>query len=154
MVRVMDDLVSVRRAERGDLGQVLALYRLLDGPYAGAERAVTEQEAWQALTDDPRQYLLVAEEDGRIAGTATVIVVANIGHGGKPWAAVENVVVAEECRGRGVGTRLMVAVGDISRRLGCYKLVLSSNMARTEAHEFYRQLGWRQTHAGFSVVEK
>lgn len=149
----MDDAISVRRAGQDDLGQVLALYRLLSGPYAAAEQAVTEFDAWRTLTDDPRQYLLVAEADGRVVGTATVIVIANIGHGGKPWAVVENVVVAGEYRGRGVGTRLMDAVGDVGRRLGCYKLVLSSNLARSEAHEFYRRLGWRQTHAGFSLGE-
>lgn len=148
---ITNDVIGVRRAGRDDLGQVLALYRLLDGPYAAAGRAVTEIEAWRTLTDDSRQHLLVAEADGRVIGTATVIVIDNIGHGGNPWAAVENVVVAEEYRGRGVGTRLMAAVGDIARRLGCYKLVLSSNIVRTEAHEFYRRLGWRQTHAGFSL---
>jgi GNAT superfamily N-acetyltransferase len=151
MAGIADEAISVRRAGRDDLGQVLALYRLLDGPYAAAGRAITEHEAWRTLTDDPRQHLLVAEAGGRVVGTATVIVVANIGHGGKPWAAVENVVVAEELRGRGVGARLMAAVDDIGRRKGCYKLVLSSNAARIEAHEFYRRLGWRQTHAGFSL---
>lgn len=151
MEGITNDIVSVRRAGRDDLGRVLALYRLLAGPYAAAGRAVTELEAWRALTDDRRQHLLVAEAGGLIVGTATVIVIANIGHGGKPWAAVENVVVAGEYRGRGVGTRLMAAAGDVARRLGCYKLVLSSNAARAEAHEFYRRLGWRQTHLGFSL---
>ncbi|HWQ61547.1 MAG TPA: GNAT family N-acetyltransferase [Negativicutes bacterium] len=146
-----DDNIRIRRAGQNDLGRVLALYRLLDGPYAAEERAVTEQEAWQTLRDDPRQQLLVAETDGRVVGTATVIVVPNIGHGRKPWAAVENVVVAEECRGRGVGIRLMIAAGNLSREAGCYKLVLSSNLARDEAHAFYSSLGWRQTHVGFSL---
>lgn len=146
--------MNVRRAGRDDLGQVLALYRLLDGPYKAAEMAVTQDAAWRTLESDPRQYLLVADAGGRVIGTATVIVVANIGHGGKPWAAVENVVVAEEWRGRGVGTRLMLAAGDIGRRLGCYKLVLTSNIARTEAHEFYRRLGWQPTHVGFSLGGK
>jgi GNAT superfamily N-acetyltransferase len=151
MVRIADDIISVRRAGRDDLGQVLALYRLLDGPYAVAGKTVTEEEAWRTLAGDHRQYLMVAEDGGRVVGTATIIIIANIGHGGKPWAAVENVVVDEEYRGRSVGTRLMIAVGDIARRLGCYKLVLSSNATRVEAHEFYRRLGWRQTHAGFSL---
>jgi GNAT superfamily N-acetyltransferase len=153
MASITDDAIGVRRAGRSDLDRVLALYRLLDGPYAATGQAISEYGAWRTLTDDPRQHLLVAEAGGRIVGTATVIVIANIGHGGKPWAAVENVVVAEECRGRGVGTRLMAAVGEMARRFGCYKLVLSSNAVRTEAHEFYRRLGWRQTHAGFSLEE-
>ncbi len=82
-----------------------------------------------------------------------MIVVPNLGHGGKPWAAVENVVVAEEYRGRCVGGRLMAAAGDLGREAGCYKLVLASNLDREGAHAFYRRLGWRHTHAGFSLGE-
>lgn len=146
-----DENISVRLAGECDLCQVLALYRLLDGPYAAQDGTVTAKEACQILRSDPRQHVLVAEVSGRIVGTATVIVVPNIGHGGKSWAAVENVVVAEEYRGRGVGLRLMDAAGGLSRGTGCYKLVLSSNLSREEAHIFYRRLGWRQTHAGFSL---
>ncbi len=146
-----EEPVRVRRAEEYDLCQVLALYRLLDGPYAGQDETVTAKEACRRLRSDPRQHMLVAETDGRVVGTATVIVVPNIGHGGKPWAAVENVVVAEEFRGRGVGIRLMESAGSLSREAGCYKLVLSSNLSREEAHIFYRRLGWRQSHVGFSL---
>jgi GNAT superfamily N-acetyltransferase len=146
-----DESIEIRLAGQNDLSRVLALYRLLDGPYAAAERAVTEEEAWRTLRSNPGQHLLVAEVAGSVVGTATVIVVPNIGHGGKPWAAVENVVVAEECRGRGVGVRLMAAAGDLGREVGCYKLVLSSNLTREKAHAFYRRLGWRRTHAGFSL---
>lgn len=146
--------VAVRRAGRDDLGQVLALYRLLDGPYAIEDKAGAEEDAWRTLRSDPRQHVLVAAADGRVVGTATVIVVPNLGHRGAPWAAVENVVVAEEWRGREIGIRLMAAVGDLSREAGCYKLVLSSNLARADAHAFYVRLGWRQSHIGFSLGGK
>lgn len=145
------DRIAVRPAARRDLEQVLAIYGLLGGPYAAERRAITADEAWRTLALDFRQHVLVAEAGGVVIGTATVIAVPNIGHGGKPWAAVENVVVAAAYRGRGVGGRLMAAAGELARQMGCYKLVLSSNLARTEAHSFYRRLGWRQTHAGFSL---
>lgn len=143
--------VSVRSAVKNDLAQILSLYRLLAGPYAGERASLSADAAWQILAGDPRQHVLVAEAEGQIVGTATLIVIPNIGHGGYPWATVENVVVAPEYRGCGVGTSLMAAVGSLGRELDCYKLVLSSNLARPEAHEFYRRLGWRQTHMGFSL---
>lgn len=143
--------VSFRSAVKDDMAQIVALYNLLAGPYAGAASGLSADEAWQILTGDLRQHVLVAEAGGLIIGTATLIVIPNIGHGGYPWAAVENVVVAEGYRGCGVGSGLMAAIGNLGRELGCYKFVLSSNLARPEAHAFYRRLGWRQSHLGFSL---
>jgi hypothetical protein len=45
----------------------------------------------------------------------------------------------------------MAEVTRIASNLGCYKIVLTSNLTRQRAHEFYRRLGWQQTHAGFSL---
>ncbi len=45
MGKKMYENVRVRQAGRNDLSRVLALYRLLDGPYAAAEMAITEEEA-------------------------------------------------------------------------------------------------------------
>jgi GNAT superfamily N-acetyltransferase len=94
---------------------------------------------------------LVGEQDGEIVGTATLVLVPNLGHQGKPWAAVENVVVRSSRRGRSLGTALMSEASRIARSHGCYKIVVTSNLVRQRAHEFYRRLGWQQTHAGFSL---
>jgi GNAT superfamily N-acetyltransferase len=133
--------------------QVLQLYQLLAGPYPEEKDTVSlsADQAWQAITADDRQYLLAAEVAGRIIGTLTLIVIPNIGHGCKPWAAVENVVVDEEFRGQGIGSVLMAKATDLSRSVGCYKVVLSSNIVRREAHDFYRRLGWTESHVGFSL---
>ncbi|MDP2948431.1 MAG: GNAT family N-acetyltransferase [Chloroflexota bacterium] len=54
-------------------------------------------------------------------------------------------------RQRKRGAALMRAVAQIAREAGCYKLTLSTNLARTGAHRFYSRLGWRRTHYGFSL---
>jgi len=147
--------LCIRRASRGDLADVLALYRELDEIYtAGAADGAGADDAdalWRETAADPRQQVLVAELDGAVVGTLTVIIVPNLGHSGRPWAAVENVVVRRDRRGSGIGTALMAAAGEIARRHGCYKIVLSSNLARRRTRDFYRRLGWRWTHAGFSL---
>lgn len=146
----------IRPAVKTDLPAILALYRELEGAYPveneTGDGAVNQDVLWQNVAADSRQQILVGEQNGRITGTVTVIIIPNLGHRGTPWAAVENVVVARDCRGRGAGTALMTAAGEIARRHGCYKIVLSSNLSRREAHDFYHRLGWRQTHAGFSLM--
>ena len=149
----MEPLV-IRRAEKNDLRFILLLYRELDEVYAGqdaGEHILAADIAWLRISSDSRQHLLVAEIAGEIVGTLTLIIVPNIGHKGSPWGAIENVVVKGSRRGRGLGKSLMREATGIARERGCYKLILSSNVLRTEAHDFYRELGWRETHVGFAL---
>jgi len=146
------DLV-VRRAARSDLQDILSLYRELEGVYghSSAGGGEEQEKLWEQVNADPRQHILVGEQDRRIIGTLTLIIISNLGHRGSPWAVVENVVVGSDSRRRNVGTRLMTEAGRIAREHGCYKIVLTSNLSRRDAHNFYLRLGWRMTHAGFSL---
>lgn len=145
--------ITIRKAKRWDLSKVLSLYQEFESAYhhnPGSEKA--EDVVWERLLQDSRQHLLVAEVAGSVIGTLTVIVVPNIGHGGCPWAAIENVVVEAPYRNAGIGTKLMESATKLCHDYGCYKVVLSSNLARQQSHAFYRRLGWRQTHIGFSIA--
>jgi hypothetical protein len=46
----------------------------------------------------------------------------------------------------------MVAASKTAAEYKCYKIVLSSNLVRKKAHDFYERLGWQQTHLGFSLT--
>ncbi|SDF69548.1 GNAT family N-acetyltransferase [Sporolituus thermophilus] len=144
----MENRLIIRPAAEGDLPAIFALYGELAKAY---DQKDDSGEAWREAWQDKRQHILVAERDGEIVGTLTCIVIPNLGHGGQPWAALTNVVVAAAHRGQGIGTALMAEASRLAKAANCYKIVLSSNLVRTEAHEFYRRLGWRQTHIGFSL---
>ena len=78
-------------------------------------------------------------ERGALVGSASLVVVPNPTYGGRPWAVVENVVVARELRGRGIGRRLVEAAIEKTRRLGCYKVQLISG-PKPEQKAFYKAL--------------
>lgn len=143
----------IRRAGDVDMPSIFALYGELAGAYSHAESDELQQQEslWQEVASDSRQTILVAEEAKVIIGTLTLIIVPNLGHHGQPWAAIENVVVAGNVRGKGIGKALMTEATRIAKEKNCYKIVLSTNLVRVEAHEFYRQLGWKQSHIGFSL---
>ncbi len=46
----------------------------------------------------------------------------------------------------------MAAAVQIARRRDCYKLSLTSNRTRKQAHRFYERLGWRWTHRGYTLA--
>lgn len=143
----------IRKARPAELPQILNLYQDLAGVYGAADAPDISkyQDTWQQICRDERQHLLVAEIDGEIAGTLNLTVLPNLGHGGQPWAAIDNVAVAASQRSQGIGAELVAEAGRIAKEHNCYKIVLSSNLARERAHDFYRRLGWKQTHIGFSL---
>jgi len=99
-----------------------------------------------------RQQLLVAESRGKIVGTLVLVVVPNLSHKGTPYAIIENVVVDEKHRSKGIGEALITRAIDEARRAGCYKVSLTSNKRRTEAHRFYERLGFARTHEAFRIT--
>ena len=54
-------------------------------------------------------------------------------------------------RGAGYGELLLRHAMEEARRAGCYKLSLTSNKRRTDAHRFYGRLGFQATHEGFQI---
>ena len=151
----MDKAFIIRPAVEADLAQVLHLYSDLTGVYQVEDHVEPTGQPPGAdllrVFHDDRQHILVAEWQGKVVGTLTVVIVPNIGHHGTPWAALTNVVVDKAFRGRGIGTALMGEAGRIGCEHHCYKIILSSNLAREQAHLFYQRLGWEESHIGFSL---
>ncbi|MEK7247946.1 MAG: GNAT family N-acetyltransferase [Chloroflexota bacterium] len=98
-----------------------------------------------------RQRLLVAESRRKIVGTLVLVVVPNLSHKGTPYGIIENVVVDEKYRSKGIGEALITRAVDEARKVGCYKVTLTSNRRRTEAHRFYERLGFARTHEAFRI---
>lgn len=148
---------TVREATAADLPRLLELLDQLPlSPDAeqedlGSPVAETYRRAFAEIDGNPNHCLLVVEAGGRIVGTAVVLVIANLSHHGRPWAVVENVVVDEAERGRRYGELLMERARAIAAGAGCYKLSLTSNKGRDDAHRFYRRLGFAATHEGFRI---
>jgi GNAT superfamily N-acetyltransferase len=145
--------ISVRRARAADWPSVSALYDELHlGAYATGHSSKTRAASLlRKLLASRDDHLLVAIVNRRIAGTAHVHVFRHLGHALMPVAIVENVVVEGASRSQGIGERLIEEAGRIARRERCYKLSLTSNLSRVRAHRFYERLGWKRTHAGYSI---
>jgi GNAT superfamily N-acetyltransferase len=146
--------ISTRRATASDLPRLVELLQQLslEEPRESPDEPLDAYRRTFARIDaDPNQQLLVAESEGRVVGTLVVVVIANLSHRGQPWAVVENVVVDAAVRGRGVGEALLREAEAIARAAGCFKLSLTSNKRRDDAHRFYGRLGFQATHEGFRL---
>ena len=88
--------------------------------------------------------ILVAEAGGEVIAMATVQMLISTAQGG-PVGLVEDVVVREDCRGRGVGRRLMHTLIEWAVARGLTRLQLLADRGNPPALDFYRQIGWQTT---------
>ena len=140
----------VRAAFVDDAPALIELYRQM---VPEAEMPSTEAAAGviQELSDREGHHLLVAEVDGKVVGTVTLVVVPNITHAARPWAQVENMVVLDEYRRRGIGRALIERCAELTRKAGGYDMQLISSAHRKEAHAFYESCGFRPDPRGFRM---
>lgn len=103
--------------------------------------SVSDDVLLQRLTDD-RLVLVVALLDDRVVGAASLVLLTTAGLG--RIGHVDDVVVDEGARGRGLGRLLLEAVHDEARRLGLRHLDLTSRPSREAANALYRSLGYEQ----------
>jgi GNAT superfamily N-acetyltransferase len=147
-------MTLVRAAREEDIPRILALYRQLEISNAEAERQRTislehYRKAFGEISDYTGQELLVAEEAGEVIGSLMLVIVPNLSHGAKPWAIIENVIVDEEYRRRGVGRLLMEYAVNRAKEADCCRIGLMSNVVRDESHQFYRDMGFEASAYGF-----
>jgi len=142
--------IEIRPALRTELEQVLGLYRSLEPGYRETTSLPVAEQIFDRFSQYPNYNLYVALVEGKIAGTFALLIMDNLAHYGAPSAIVEDVVVGAESRGQGIGKQMMQFAMQRCREAGCYKLALSSNQKRVDAHRFYESLGF-QLH-GYSYA--
>jgi GNAT superfamily N-acetyltransferase len=142
--------ITIREANEADLPAVAALYAAAFDDPADLDGPRTIQAAWRRLRrDTPTAQVLLAEMDGRPVGTLTFFVLPMLAHGGTPAALVEAVAVDRRMHRAGIGRALMDEAMARACAAGCYKLALSSNDKRHEAHAFYERLGYQRHGVSF-----
>ena len=134
--------IHVREATEADLPAILGLYRQLGEDDGRVLDLAAAQKIFARICACPEYRLHVALTGERVVGVYGLMIMDNLGHMGTPSAIVEDVVVAEDQRGQGLGGLMMAHAATLARTRGCYKIMLSSNRARESAHRFYEGLGF------------
>jgi GNAT superfamily N-acetyltransferase len=109
-----------------------------------------EVMADMAAYPDFRAYLAL-DRTGAPVGTFSLMIFRSPSHQGARQAMLDAVVVARSHRGQGVGGAMLRQALHIAAASGCYKMTLSSNLKRVDAHRFYEDLGFRQHGISFSI---
>ena len=91
------------------------------------------------IVSDKSVSMIVAKDNQRIVGVATLYEIAKIG---KRNAHIEDVVVHHDFRGRGIGEKLMRTLIRLAKRKRIHSLHLTSRPIRKAANKLYQKLGF------------
>jgi GNAT superfamily N-acetyltransferase len=146
-------MALVRAAVEKDIPRILELYQQLSLAPGDYPRPSLEQcrRILKTMNKLPGYELLVAEEKGKVVGTVVLAVLPGFTHGTSSFAVVEFLVVDEKYRRRGIGKKLMDYCTAKARKSGCYKIMLTSDNRREDAHRFYKSLGFETSAQGFRM---
>jgi GNAT superfamily N-acetyltransferase len=146
-------MVFFRDARREDVPAIVAL--LADDALGAQREAAGADEAYQAafeqVESDPRSRLIVAEEDGQVAGTLQLNMLPGLSRRGTLRAQIEGVRVAAAYRGRGLGRAMIEWAIGVAREQGCGLVQLTSDKRRHDAVRFYESLGFTASHEGLKL---
>ncbi|MGW6908795.1 MULTISPECIES: GNAT family N-acetyltransferase [unclassified Streptomyces] len=148
----MGDL-EIRPAVTDDIPAIVGM--LADDPLGAQRESLDDltpyRAAFERLSSDPNQHLVVAVREGRVVGTLQLTVIPGLSRRGSTRSIIEAVRIHADERGSGLGTQLIEWAIDESRRQNCQLVQLTSDKSRTDAHRFYERLGFTSSHMGFKI---
>jgi ribosomal protein S18 acetylase RimI-like enzyme len=138
VVRVVVVGVEIEVVEQVTDEVVQAFGRLL--PRLSRSAPALDAAALGTVAQFPGNRLLVARVDGEIVGTLTLVTFP-IPTGLRAW--IEDVVVDEVGRGRGVGAALTQAAIRLAHAAGARTVDLTSRPSRSAANRLYERMGFK-----------
>ena len=137
--------VTIRRARPEDvdgLTELLAILFGIEEDFTGNE--TRQRNGLMLLLKSTNCCVLVAEAENRVVGMCTGQITMSTAEGG-PALLVEDVVVEEAWRGKGIATNLLDVLAEWAVGLGAYRMQLLADRNNSGALLFYDQLGWQRT---------
>ena len=89
-------------------------------------------------------------ENGAELGAVYLYLIRNDSHK-EPYGLLEDLLVKETHRKKGVGSMLVKEAIEEAKRLHCYKVIGTSRTAREEVHRFYEKLGMKKHGYEFRI---
>ncbi len=144
-------MITISTVDEVDEELVAAFKKLI--PQLSRSNPAPDAETLAKIVDSEASTLLIAKDEaGTVVGSMT-LAMFRIPTGLRAW--IEDVVVDEDARGRGVGRLLNERAIEIAREAGATTVDLTSRPSREAANRLYQRLGFveRETNVYRFTVE-
>ena len=146
----------VKPAKKSDLPIII---KLLSDDVLGSKRENYETPlpkgyyvAFENIIRDENQELVVIKNSNKdVIGTLQLTFIPYLTYQGGRRAQIEAVRVGKEYRGKGYGRKLFEWAINRSREKGAHLVQLTTDKKRYQAIEFYRTLGFNDSHLGMKL---
>ena len=98
------------------------------------------EEIFEKISSNPDHVIVVAELDGKIVGTTTLLIEIKFIHSGGLVGHIEDVVVDKNFQGQRIGEKIMKFLLEFAKNRGCYKTILDCT---DDVKPFYEKLGFK-----------
>jgi glucosamine-phosphate N-acetyltransferase len=98
------------------------------------------EEIFEKINSNPDHVIVVAELDGKIVGSTTLLIETKFIHGGGLVGHIEDVVVDKNFQGQKIGEKMMKYLLEFAKNRGCYKTILDCT---DDVKPFYEKLGFK-----------
>ena len=140
--------MTVKKLSIDEIPELLKLYEELL-PDDVRNDAQISRKIYEAVVKDDNYLILVAKDNDVLMGTAMGVCCKTLALAGKNFLVVEDVVVAQSSKGKGVGRRLLEALDRFAAEKNCAYAILCSSAFRKGAHAFYEKMGYTDDVRGF-----
>lgn len=132
--------VKIREIEEKDFerGFLQSLDSLRKASDLTQEKA---KEIYNKIKSNPNHKIFVAQLGDKIVGSTTLLIESKFIHKGGLVGHIEDVVVAKNFQGKGVGEKLVQVSLDYAKNHGCYKTILD---CADDVKPFYEKIGFKK----------
>lgn len=147
--------MTFRQASREDVIHIVAL---LSDDELGSKREKFSDplpdsyfNAFENITKDSNQELIVIEQEGEIIGTLQLTFIPYLTYQGGIRSQIEAVRIRKDRRGSGLGEELLKWAIERAQERGAHLLQLTTDKKRPDALRFYEKFGFKATHEGMKL---
>jgi ribosomal protein S18 acetylase RimI-like enzyme len=144
--------IRIRKAKESDLPVIRKLLAELVNAMDDTECIDIRLtlKTWEHLLKDASSHFLVAAIKGTPVGFINFAIRQTILHR-SPSGLIDELVVAKEYRGKGIGKRLVLAAIEKCKQLGCCEVEVSTEKTNVKARRFYKKCGFNKSEILFEV---
>jgi GNAT superfamily N-acetyltransferase len=131
--------IEIAKLTKDDLEALAALYKQFWGEDSSVEKM---HSTFERLDANPDYIFLGAKHDGCLVGSVMGIICEELYGECQPFMVVEDVVVDEGHRRKGIGSQLMQELEECADSRDCSYIIFVTEQDRTTAHQFYQSHGY------------